>query len=78
MSREKFTPSINKSIRSLSLADFKSNVDKSTKTKIEHNFQLPKILDKKFNASDKSSPITIIKYSGKIMNKKMKRKRIFF
>jgi hypothetical protein len=63
-------PIINKNTRSLSLTNFKTNVDKPsklTKPKSEFNFQLPKILDKKINASDKASPITIAKFSGKFL-----------
>ena len=59
---------INRNVRSLSLGDFQQKTDAKkqqpiAKIKPDFTFELPKVLEKKFNATDKSSPITIIKYS---------------
>ena len=67
-SREKFTPLINKSTRSLSLSSIKLQENKTKKTvntmKPEFKFELPIVLDKKVNASFKSSPIVLMKFSA--------------
>ena len=71
MKRDKFTPVINRNTRSLSLTNFQTKTDPSKKInqkpKTEFLFELPKVLDKKFNATDKASPITMIKYSGNFL-----------
>lgn len=72
--REKFTPLINKSNRGLSLSSIElpssntKTMNSKQKTnenlKLEFNFELPMVLDKKINASDKSKAIVLMKYSS--------------
>ncbi len=66
--REKFTPLINKTARSLSLSSIKLQEHKTKKTitttKPDFKFELPVVLDKKVNASYKSSPIVLMKFSA--------------
>lgn len=65
--REKFTPLINKSTRSLSLSSIQlqqTNTKTKKTQKPEFKFELPIVLDKKINASDKTSPIVNMKFSA--------------